>query len=544
MAWLWWWFLEQIMAPLAAFFSTLIFLRLAAAITRRALANKKAPQWSTPENVLLFVAPSIVFAIYLLWLRQYQNVIWVSSNAIWLSLAIDAIYLVGLFIYYFKLRRLRREPAFFASQVNLKSSFDVQGIEIVGVTLKYLALQIPIVRRRYGNVLTITNGDFTHFLRGDWRLVDSVEEAPPTITLNELSAFPHLILVEDESNPPPIEQAREFVEDPQSINYRKMYDFAAWAAKEDPALSAIKNNSVKQTVYVVNRALTTALPADLWKTSQNLCKNTPQIIALNWRQFHNQESLRLRFVTLFNTADLMQRLVGAIVFAKLRDAGEFPTKNRSGRNQEIPRSTLEFNETLWWALESSSNTELKLLRRMLLSPREDFKNLQEKLEPFNSIAGHLANDDKTTEHTLMGWRTIGVLRNKLVGHGGIGWQLDINPLLYLNAIHFYFLGMMRDVAVLDLQVIAQTAEVETSAKNEKSSSNVRSNTNTRAVIKMIGTDDIISLTPYLRFYNQRLLVFNRISRGKVEYIDYNATNITEPSFVSFDEDLRLFKEKS
>lgn len=538
--WLWWWFLEKVII-FVAFFSTFIFIRFAAGAVRRFLAHEKSSERTTPSNILRFIAPSFLFAIYLWMLREYGNFIWISRSGILLSLLIDSIYFIGMLIYYVKIQRLRRSPAFFAPLVNLKGALETEGNKIVAEALKHIALQIPLLRRRFGNILTIRTGDFRRFLNSDWRFVDTVQEIPPPHSLRELSGFPHLIFADEDFVAPPVEDAQELIEDPQNFDYRKMYNFASWAANEDPVLSALKNNRVNQTIYVVNRTINTELSENLWKTSQNLICNTPDVIALNWRQFHFQESLRLRFVTLFNTSDLILRLISAIVFACARESGQFPIKDRYGRNQEIPRTTSEFNEALCWSLENSTDSRLDFLRQKLLLPRTDFDELMTKLEPIAAISGDFITDENTVRNTLTAWQMLIVLRNKIIGHGGIGWQLDLNPLLYLKSVHYYFLETVRDIAAFNLRV--SPIEENAAASDQKDLSDIHfRSVDWRAIAGIPGTDKIVSVYPYVRYYKKRLLFFNRISSGKAEYIDYNASNITEPSFISFDEDLKIFKE--
>lgn len=521
---MWNWFLAHLWI-LLGFLSTLIYVRGIGALLRRVIPKTATKNWGRAEAIVCYSLSTILPACFLLILRQ-RGLIWISGTALWTSLFLDALALLGLLSYLNKLRALRKKPEQFVSGVSLTTPHDWPSSRIIADALKHLALKIPVLNRRLGRTLVVTAGDFRRFLHADLRLIDDVQavEALPEIPPAVLHAMPHLFL------PDAPDRAEE-----------DMLDVF------DDIVSEIDEGSFSGGwTHFVNRTLNGNLSEELWETSRSLCQTMPDVIANTWKQFHAQESLRLRFMTLFNAADLIERLLGSLVLATLRDSGQNFTSY--GRNASLTPLEIinRWNATLGSALELSASPKLDHIRDIMLSPREDFDYLRGRLEPFWKIVGRATIDYPGGRNTLTGWKILSVLRNKLIGHGGIGWQLSLRPTVYLSAVHYYFLAMVRDVAKLDLGILAGRIGrgMAIVGTNKGLVPIGQFDDDCSALLALPDNQGLTVLNPFLRFHKGHLLILNKAYRTsqteKADYADYSAKDITAPSFISFDEKFANF----
>lgn len=529
---MWDWFLAHLWI-LLAFLSTFIYVRGVGAFLRRLILKMATKNWGRAEAVVCYTLSTILPAIFLLLLRK-RGLVWISGTALWASLLLDALCLLGMMSYLNKLRTLRKTPELFLSGVSLRCFEDWPSPRVIADALRHLALKIPLLNRRFGRTLVVTVGDFRRFLQNDLRLIDDVpeEDALPEIPQAALRSMPHLFL------PDPPQRKVEDVE-PEALDIMDElvadmdYDYFSGG-----------------TLHIINRTLNSKLPDELWRTSRNLCLTMPNVIANTWKQFHAQESPRLRLVTLFTAADLIQRLLGSLVLSTLRDLGEVLAPERQNQKVMPPEIINQWNRTLGWALETSTTPKLNRIREIMLAPRDDFDSLRESLKPFWKIVGRATIDYPGARNTLTGWRVLSVLRNKLIGHGGIGWQLNLRPTVYLSAVHYYFLAMMRDVAALDLGVLANWGDTDIIIAGKDQGLDIDPTgyfgDDCLALAALPDEQGFAVLNPFLRFHKGRLLILNKVYQAsrieKADYVDYNVDDITEPSFISFNEKFANFLE--
>lgn len=495
-----------------SFAGTLLFLRFVGRVVRRFIPQSKTVGWNNLKISIVYIAPTVSLGILLLIFRNWFGVILISTTAVWLSLFWDAIHLFCALNFVRKLRRLRHTPDSFFYQVKLvpyndwaKSNF--KNISPFRYWLRGFSfpssLQMFSFLLKGNNEVRIFYGDFDRFLRRNIRLIDSIEDAENKLplTAGEVIATPHL--------------------------------------------EAINGEPKQNKFYFVNRVTNTALPDELWETSCRLCQTTPPIIAATWKLYHFQEDVRLRLVTLFNAADLMQRLIGAMILRMLEETGEldallansdFP-RDKSKKPIYPPNTNADWNWVLSWTLKNSKSEELEIFRQILLEPNPNFAANLEKLAPFWQILQITPRHPTNEQNTLANFYILNQLRNKTIGHGSIGWKLQLRPAVYLSALHYFFLATMENISKLDLGVLAyrQSGEIlETASTFRGLWATEIIKDDYQAAIENPFSGKFLPLSPYLRFYNGRLLIVDRFSKEHAIYIDYNPENITEPSFIKLE----------
>jgi hypothetical protein len=561
--------------PLFCFIGTLVYVRGSAALIRRQIDGEKANNWSSLKANIAFCAPSLSVAVLLLLLRNERGWIFISSTAIWISIVWDGFSLIATLLFTSRLRQLRRAPASFTS-VTLSPVQDIAKwpharsfhlTVLVSWWMRATFLQIgldniPIVRRilqksvssRY---LRVAPGDFREFLGGDLRYIDVLSDYEDELGFDpdKLIEVPHLLVtrtsvlgraagkVLSHLSGHKFDLDEEESDDDEEAN--------EWDFDLRTLLRQLTGATSKS--YPLNRALNMKLSDELWEASQAICQNTPQVVATSWKLFHFQDETRLRLVTLFNTADLIQRLVGSFVLATLRNSGELEEMVQDGRGpgaeqsvtkMSVPRTPREWNRSLAWYLEHSVTPSLDPLRSMLLSPRADFDELQKKLDPFWDLLGGRQFPEHRVSHTLGAWDVFRVIRNQTIGHGMVGLHIKLDPLKYLVPLHEYFLEVMRDVVMLDLAVYSFDAQAEDGIVGF--SGGLRSACTVEECdvwLRTHGTDNnFTNVSPYLRFYRGTVLFPNRLmnSGAEFEYVNYRPKSIAEPSFIKLPVDAASF----
>lgn len=560
--------------PLFGFIGTLTYVRGSAALIRRQIDGEKANNWSSLKANISFCAPSLGMAALLLLLRNERGWIFISSTAIWISIVWDGFSLIATVLFTTRLKQLRRAPASFTS-VTLSPVQDISKwpharsfhlTVLLSWWLRVTFLQIgldniPIIRRILqksvsSQHLRVVPGDFREFLGEDLRYIDVLSDYEDELgfNLDRVIEVPHLLVTRTSVLGDAAGRlithltGYQFEDDEDSIDDEEVNE---WDFDLRTFLRQLTGTTSKS--YPLNRALNLKLPDELWETSHAICKNTPQVIATSWKLFHFQDEARLRFVTLFNTADLIQRLVGSFVLATLRNSGELeemvragcgPAAKQSVTQMSVPGTTREWNRSLAWYLEHSVTSSLAPLRSMLLSPREDFDELQKKLDPFWDLLGGKQFPEHAARHTLGAWDVFRVIRNQTIGHGMVGLHIKVDPLKYLVPLHEYFLTVMREVAKLDLAIYSFDSQAEDGIVGF--SGGLRSACTVEECDVWVRTngngDNFTNVSPYLRFHGGAVLFPNRLMKSGVEfeYINYRPRSIAEASFIKLPVDSASF----
>lgn len=571
------WMLPYVLSVLA-FVLTFIFIRTVGSIARRVVTKETAASWDSLGSSLAFCAPTVGCALLLLVLRNWAGLILVSQMTVEFSLICDAVYILFTLYRDRRIRQLRRAPGTLPQVVKLKPQIhwprgDMDNFRLIRDLLQRVSLPSSLgifsfMIRMGGSVFTVTRGDFERRLGGDLRYVDSVADEDDELGLDqdELAAVPHILVLDKETLSDAgsmiieklVGEQDAVVEDDEdgSNEDGSDEDGARPAApyKYNAARYFKEMFGVSGKCHAVNRTLNAELSDELWETSRDLCRKSPHMIALTWKSFHFQEDLRLRLATLFNAAELVQKLVGSAVLCALRGTGELESLrartdvlvHRTTKQPLPPPGTYaEWNRTLEWVLAAANSPEVEVFRRALRAPREDISELHEKLQPFREVLEHSLNVGAGPYDALKGLEVIGVLRNRTVGHGTVGWKLNMNPLVYLAPLHQFFLAVMRDIVKLDLGVYACTfgEELEVLALDRGLKPMPPVGDDLLAVFSLEGGSDnaaAVPLNPYFLFYSGRLLSLNRLTRNGGEYVDYVPANIAEPTFINLDVQARDF----
>jgi hypothetical protein len=276
---------------------------------------------------------------------------------------------------------------------------------------------------------------------------------------------------------------------------------------------------------LLNRRLYADLPDDLYAAARAICRNTPRVIASQWQTFHLDCALRLRFVTLFNTADLIQRHVTIRALATLLDRNAMPSNLRENADLLSGAGFGDWNRTLRAALQAPCPA-LDAWRSLLLDPRSDFDSALGLIEPLSRLLP--APIVPHGRDTLALWEVLGELRNRFTGHGPLGLLMAADPAAYVGCLHRFFLTAMRDMAKFDLGVTLQRG------KSVKGVDRGFASVEYIPQLSLLfdpGDGEPVNLYPYLLPSDGRLLTLNRIHLKEAEYVDFSATAAVEPSFV-------------
>jgi tetratricopeptide (TPR) repeat protein len=521
---LYYWLLAKYLT-LLAFIFTLVMARTLAALARRSVPSKVVLKLDTFFRGLIYVSAGIFIAVVLWGFRQQAGITWISRNALSLSLTLDLFFLGGVLFYFYSLKRLQRHPDRFPYSVTVSNAAKWPDSAVVTRPLRLGLSQLLMVRKWTTPEFQITPTDYTRRLGRNPRLLDEVSDSSILgYSKSELAYFPHL-----------------------NSHYAKASDESASVLADNDSLNANQKPTLSSDAHrTLNRALVAGLPDDLWNTSIRLCQTSPQIIATTWKQFYQQKSLRLRLVSLFNAVDMFQRLIGAIAFTVLRDE-DVPETEFVIEGMKLPGNMNQWNQGLRDVLENTATPNLASLRHALLTSRDDFNDLLKRLNPIREILGEGIFRISGPRDTLAGWKLLGDLRNKLIGHGGVGWRLSVDVTINLSSLHLFFLAMMQDVSQFDLGVLAihKNSDLMVIGLDRGLNRALNASAECSALARIPESDSVIELNPYFRFNTGRLLVLNgyRYNSSVAEYTDYNSANPLEPSFFSFPEERKSFVQK-
>ena len=315
------------------------------------------------------------------------------------------------------------------------------------------------------------------------------------------------------------------------------------------------------SVCVFNRRLHAELPPHLWEASCNLYRRTPRSLGRLWKAFHFQNTARLRLAILFNTFDLLQRLVTLTACAATRDNRElcviFEAHEGRGKNGRKKASEFLKKGTIgaWHGaldalLTQSRSPHLTHFQTALLSPLADADAMRDTLAPIVRLLG-LRESDLTARTALEGFRVMGDLRNWILGHGAIGSRLSLDAATYVGALHRYFLAMISELVKLDLTVYAfrdvrihgwtRSGFVYRDVDDGAGPTRGRRLQRLRS---LPGDGGFLDVSPYLRYANGRLVILDRLRSpaqgSSAHYVDYQARDFTKPTYVSIREPLSRF----
>lgn len=519
-----WLLLEKIFA-FTLLVATFIYIRSFAAVLRSLYPKSVTNKIGLRLTALLFVLPSFFVGLGLYVLYYRFGVVWISTTGIWLSWGQDLFYLLGMIYYYSVLRRIELQPASFELLIRLQDHASFPSSDVVRKPLDYLLFRLPIGKRWKKTTVLVKPADFRRFLKNDLRLIDEVDQ--PALLLAEhgnINSVPHF--------PVSIIQAGNFG------NWRETEE----EKKDEPPTKKSQIKTENARYHIINRALHSQINEETWNTSRLICDTPPFIIARTWKTFHFQESVRLRLVALFNTSDLIQRLTGAIILSILRDKGIFPTTTSTGEPFRLPETSSHWIKTLQDILQNTSTPELECFRQALLQPRQDYLEWQQRLSPFSMVLGNPILFSPQKCDALAGWRDLGILRNKIIGHGGVGAHIQLRPIVYLSALHYFFLATMRDVVSLNLSIFIGTESdgLQIISKDQGFSSSKPIAANCLAYYRQAENKNLTCLFPYIRYHEGRMLIMNKLTKNGINYIDYNSANVFEPSFITLDADWNDF----
>lgn len=557
---------------LASFFGTLYFVRFAGKPVQQFVPKDGTTEWDNLKISIVRSTPTLLFAIFLLILRNWFGWIFISATAVWISLIWDGFHLICTAYYVGKLRSLRRNPSAFFFRVKIEPYDDWPNtnlLKIFPVRFWTRGISIPTLLQPLSFLLTflgsgtrtlrILYGDFRRFLLNDFRYIDLIDDIERKLDFSEeeLWSIPHLAVKNEAAYKREIfgflgllgdiakEAIEEHVGEQSDESDKKVLQdvLEAISSEENESRFSKQASRSSNGIFLINRSINSALPAELWETSCRLCETTPSIIAATWKLYHFQEDIRLRLVTLFNAADLMQRLIGAIVMRILDEVGEldslvadpdFPC-DKLGKPVYPPNSNADWNRLLSWILKRSQSPDLELFRQLLLKPNPHFTKDLDRLAPFWQMLQVRPQHPTNDENTLANFYLLNQLRNKTIGHGSVGWKLQLRPAVYLSSLHHFFLATMEEISKIDFLIFAYRESEEDvellSIFKGLFKTEVAEGTEGRIATENPANEKFLDLHPYLRFYNGRLLMVDKFFKAEAVYIDYNAENIAEPSFI-------------
>jgi hypothetical protein len=538
---------------------TFIYVRSCGAIVRSIVPRSLASETGLLLRTVFYVGPTAIAGAVLYLANTRGDVIWISLTGVYLSWGQDLLYTLAMLYYFFVLRRIRRRPASFESIIRLQDYAAWPSSEVVRRPLDYLVPRLPFAKGWKKTTVLIGPADFERYLLGDTRLVDEAELGTIAIPYLDFCAVPHFPLpslkfsghLESDDTPGtnstadslpneneevpiyyerPVEYVRKFVAENFLAEHtpelaRKRHE---WAKKVGVQKREVEAAAVR--FYLVNRALHAELSEELWTTSCRICRTLPGVIARSWKAFHFQESVRLRYLALFNTVDQLLRMLGALIFCRIRDGGLLVDGKLAGKEFRVPASILGWSKTIELALRIDC-AGLEEIRNVLLKPRAEFAEWEERFKPFSAVIGGPVGLLPAHRHLLGGLTLLFVLRNKIIGHGGIGSRLNMRPLRYLSTVHHFFLSLMPEILDLNIELFAGTdPKGETSFPDQGTTGMLKLRGEHFPLLKL---GDITSVMhPYLYYRNGKLLILNRMTRDSVSFVDFEVNNSFEPSFLT------------
>lgn len=434
-----------------------------------------------------------------------------SPAGAWLSLAVDAAWIAGAIRYTRRIARLRDDPA------STRAVVWVYSIETTTDLGRWFPLERSrILAKAVEPYFFVPQADFAAVLASDVKAIDIFggdDEYRPEN--GDFDIAPHVGLTLPES-----------------------FRNAGWPTTY--AFQVIRYRQMMRHTpnAVASRQLVHRASERQWLTSRRLCATPPRAIACAWKSFYFQPGFRLHFVCLFNTAEMLVRLAGAIALSILRSSGVLigtPLFRDGGMLRK--GSFGQWVETI--------ETAVAVETPLIAACRETFLDenpalaTRDTLEPLWELLGFRPRE--RPPHLLGALRRIGELRNALLGHGAVGNRLELDPLPYVAALHEYFLDAVAPLVDWDLAVRAWRPAPEGSAlpleevgrdaglliEGELADDCV-------PICRIPGRPDrVVSLHPYLRFAKGRLLFLRRILREESQFYDFETADPNEATVLSF-----------
>jgi hypothetical protein len=245
-------------------------------------------------------------------------------------------------------------------------------------------------------------------------------------------------------------------------------------------------------------------------------------------------------VFLFNTVDLLQRLLGAALFSQVRMAGSegwpdpFLASGSFG----------DWNQAIERVMRLPSGQRAGSIGALLSERRDDFERLRHLMAPFAGLVGEIFQKDAC--HTLHALRGFGDLRNRLIGHGGVGTDILLSPFEYLDALHKCFLETTAPIAATDMGLlILRRVEGELGREFESCGQGGAGRGSLDKGLLEVGDapDEALTLLnpapkewadlrPYWRFHEGRMIILHKLGPSSAEYLRYGRKNLAEPSYVT------------
>ncbi len=558
--------LSEVLFPYVVFAGTYAYIRMLAAVIRALLPSSFGEKLESIYLVLAFILPSTLLGLLVLIVLFHNGSVWISPVAIIISLTQDALYLIGAIYYHLTLARIRSNPGSFQRLIRKEEYSRWPSVEMVRFPLGHVLELLPVFRRQRDYVFLVRNIDFTRSLKNDSRKIDQIVVGEDHRIESRFLQAPHLKIVR---------KGEELISNNKGcirgLVFGNLLSFAPKSSERKAVITEIKatkgfdnetegDSFIKEDIatvtlqdvatdvgdeldrYMMNRYINSQLSDEEWRTSEYLCTALPSLVAKSWREFHFQNTTRTRFVSLFNTNELIIRLLAALVKNTLernRDVNFLLPELRQRRlfRDESKLSFKWLNLMNTYLNESSiASLEGQRLRNLMLSESLNQQEWERRLAPFEMALGNRLSKWKGPFNMLASLQMTTILRNKLVGHGGMGSLIDLQQSLFLSAIHSFFLYSLADLKQLDIKVMkgGESDEAFTRLDAGLNDDEEIVPENEEAYISFDGASAPVSLFPFVRYHQGRLVFYDDMVDDEAHYVDFNASSTIEPSIVTLE----------
>jgi hypothetical protein len=334
---------------LTEFGVTFWLIRYAGSRIRMALRSRVSRHSNRMLLSVLHVLPTLAVGIIVLTFERL-GIAALSSRAVVFSIVVDGLNLFGACIWWGVIVAVGRRWIGIRAPLVCVENRSNAAVDLVSVSL---------LRVISGKRLEVPVREFARYFKQDYRRVVEIHLRDPKavailgLSAREMREMPHWGLgVEVPQNPE------------HSLNTRvprrpksPPSDVGLVSFLSEFALGELPQSRVSWLAGQQNKLLYDQLPDPLWKASCAICRNTPRLIATQWQMFHLHTSLSFRFITLLNTMDLLQRLVGSTILVTLRAAQGLPESIVKDSKFLSRWSFGEWNKIIETALESEHLTE-------------------------------------------------------------------------------------------------------------------------------------------------------------------------------------------
>jgi hypothetical protein len=428
-----------------------------------------------------------------------------APQGAWLSLIADLSWIALVCRREWQIAQIRKTPWKFPGRL-VVAHFPVE--------LRFTHLIPELARGWMGDCLWLSPKEFASSFDNSPKGVDMILPTPQTlkaagISLEAAQSIPHFPVFRASPSVEPFVFKKEWIEEVARSN--------RW-----------------------NRLLHHQLPPDLWQASVNLSSTTPRIIAERWKSFHFQDDLRGRLTALMNTMDLLQRWLGTMVFATLRKKGVLYQEMSDGTFLKDGQFAA-WNKMLEKVLAKQQGVELEGFCTAMLEPQQGFDEDMELLVDYWRFLGTSPRNDK--RNLLQAWSAIWFLRNQLLAHGSLGWELQFDPEPYLRGIYLYFLRQASRVVSLVPRLLAYPGKYAEGFDKKRAWSmdagilgwhprSLAKDCAYETILVISAKHQAVGTDPFLRIHNGRTVVLNRLlKKDQAEYIDFEGAQVLESSFV-------------